>query len=347
MDVRPQAERVRNPVLLEGRPQGQGRIIQRMRSLRFFCLISGLAISLIRPGASTAQFSPPFDASYSGYEFPTTGIPAGAGAFAFVPGDPNTLLMIGAASTLDARIYSVGVTRDVNGHMTALAGSPMLFALANGVLGGASKGLAYGPGGVLFYITSDNQLGEIKPGSIAPDRLIDLTPLGVATGGQQSLSFVPSGLAGSGDLKVVANNGGWYNMNLTPDGIGTFNVSVDSFIPMAHGGVGINFVSSASNPVFGLDSVLVASYSDDLITAYAIDANGDPIIGTGRTFRVAAFASGGAVDPVTGDFLFTTLDNVEVNRIGFPIPEPSAAAFLCLGALVSQSVLYFRRTRRQ
>jgi hypothetical protein len=121
-----------------------------------------------------------------------TSVPTRYGGLTFLAGDPNTLLLGGAANSTRANIYSIPLTRDSQGHITGFAAPAAFFSRANGNTAGLDGGLTYGPGDVLFYTTyNDNHIGQIKPGSTAPDKLIHATPLGVASS-MGSLMFVPA-----------------------------------------------------------------------------------------------------------------------------------------------------------
>ena len=101
-----------------------------------------------------------------------------------------------------------------------------------------------------------NQLEQSKPGSIAPDKVIDLTPLGV-TGSVGSIGFVPPGFPGAGSMKIVSyGDNGWYHCDFVPDGNGTFNVISAIRRANVGGPEGIAFVPHGS-PVFPANSVLI------------------------------------------------------------------------------------------
>jgi hypothetical protein len=75
--------------------------------------------------------------------------------------------------------------------------------------------------------------------------------------------------------------------------------------------------------------MLVSEYSAGGVAAYAVDGNGNPIAATRRSFITGLSGADGAfIDPVTGDFLFSTFgggDRVVVVR-GFAgsVPPPVA-----------------------
>src|SRR5678815_2784545 len=145
-------------------------------------------------------------------------------------GDPNILLVGGLANSGLADIFYLPVTRDPQGHIIGFAEPAFFLAQAYGAAptpksGGIDAGLTYGPTDVLFYCTfDDNRVGQLMTDSFVPDRIIDLTPLGVApsTGG---ITFVPPGMPGAGRLKIVSwSTGLWYDAQIAPDGNGTFDI---------------------------------------------------------------------------------------------------------------------------
>ena len=176
-----------------------------------------------------------------------------------------------------------------------------------------------------------NQLGQTKPGSTVTDKLIDVAPLGVASS-LVSLGFVPPGMPGAGRLKLASYSGGqWYDAGVAPDGSGTYNLVGVTAVPgstLSGGIVGFVYVNAGSRQFSG-PSMLVSEYSADNVAAYSVDGNGNPIPSTRRTFLTGLDGADGAfIDPITGDFLFSTFgggDRVVVIR-GFasPLPPPVA-----------------------
>jgi hypothetical protein len=320
------------------RPRG-GRALRLTLTLLF----TGLWLSST---SAVAQTIDPFYANdYSFVDLGSVaGVPPSNGGITFLAGDNNTLLLGGSANTQSGAIYRVPVVRDGQGHITSF-GAPTLHAAAPGsFFGGIDGGLTYGPGGVLFYTAySDNEVGQIEPGSAGPDRLIDLTPLGVASS-VGALTFVPSGFAGAGRLKLASfSSGDWYDTTVSPDGSGTYNIApVGAGIQIGGGPEGIVYIDDA-NPVFALDSILVSEWSQGRIVSYEINANGDPIPATQRVFMAGLTGALGAVlDPVTGDFLFSTFGGGDrIIRVTGFIPEPASATLLALG-----SAMALRRRRK-
>ena len=181
---------------------------------------------------------------------------------------------------------------------------------------------------------------------MAPDKVINLAPLGV-TGSGGSIGFVPPGFPGAGSMKLVSwDSGGWYHCEFAPDGNGTFNITSASLrASIISGPEGIAFVPPGS-PVFTPNSVLIVLYTYAKVVTAPLDANGDPILAQSQDFIRNLFqASGACIDPVTGDFLFDTWGGSnEVFRVsGFatpptPSPTPSPTPGPCqLRVLIAHS----------
>ncbi len=293
----------------------------------------GLGALLIVPNANAAiTVMAPFSASYSTVDLGSiTGLPGPYGGLTFKRNDNNTLLIGGAANTPSGVIHSIAVTRGGTGHVTGFVGTSSLVSTAPGQTGGGiDGGLTYAPNGTLLYTGySDNSLGQIKPGSVVPDKFVDLDPAIASSVGW--VGVVPTGFPGAGKLKILSyNTGRWYDAQLAPDATGTYDVTNISpaFVQLASGPEGAIYIGGG-NAQFPVDSVLICGYQGGTIDAYAIDANGDPIPATKRPFITGlSGAEGAAIDPVTGDFFFSTFGGgnqvIEVN--GFLAPEPVAFA---------------------
>ena len=281
-------------------------------------------------GTTEPTIAPPFDTNYS---LVSIGYPPGVvwyyGGLTFKYDDPNTLLIGGAAGSGVGHIYQIAVNRDGNGHITGFSGSATLYPGPNSTIGQYNDaGLAFGPANVLFvtrYFT--NQLGQLeqsKVGSMAPDKVIDLAPLGV-TGSGGSIGFVPPGFPGAGAMKLISwGGGGWYHCEFAPDANGTFNITSASLRATVSSPEGIAFVPPDS-PVFQSNSVLIVQYGYSRVVAAPLDANGDPIMTQSQDFvRNVLQAYGACIDPVTGDFLLDTWGGTnEIMRVtGFATPTP-------------------------
>jgi hypothetical protein len=219
--------------------------------------------------------------------------------------DPYTLLIGGSANTQAGKLYEVQITRDANCHVTGWAGVPIVeFAEAAFNDGGVT----YGPADVLFLARwPNNELGQQELGSLVTDKIIPLGPLGIVSS-PGGLNFVPSGFGGEGQLKLVSWPGGqWYSIALVDDGMGTFSIMSATYEVTIQGGPEGFVHISDQNPGFPVDGLLVSEWSAGFLAAYDADANGDPVVNTRRDFVTGLTGAEGAfLDPLSGDFLFTT-----------------------------------------
>ncbi len=312
-----------------------------MKRLLRFSVVSLCALFIHAPPASALVIGPDFLADYFATDLGSVaGLSPSYGGMVFKAGDSNTLLIGGSANTVAGRYQEVPVIRDGSGHIIGF-GALTPF----GTIGEFNDGgIAYGPGGVLFTAQwNENKLGQTKPGSTDEDKIIDLTPLGITTDSSISgLGFVPGGFDGAGNFKVVSwSEGSWYDVVLASDGFGTFDIISATLEAILPGGPeGFVFIDDAGNPGFSVDSLLISDFSAGRISAYDLDANGDPLVGTRRDFITGLTGAEGAViDPITGDFLFSTFGGgdriIRVEGFAPPpptnVPEPGTLALLGIG----------------
>jgi len=297
---------------------------------------AAVAVSLGVAGAAHAQsVGPEFAANYTLTDLGSApGVVPNYGGLTLRQSEANTLYLGGAANGGNGAVYRVALERDGSGAIVSWGCSATeLASTAPGIDGG----LCFGPEGVLAFTTfTGNQIGQILPGQATPAKYINLTALGIAAS-TGSLMFVPEGFAGAGRLKVVSYNAGfWYDTTTQPAGDGTFNiVSVSPLINIGGGPEGVVYVKGG-NPGFTADSVLVSEYATGRVSAYEIDGNGDPIVSTRRDFITGlSGAEGAAIDPLTGDFLFSTFGGgSRVIRVtGFTITDT------CIGDIDGSGVI--------
>ena len=284
--------------------------------------LAALICLLIVTGIARAQtVQPPYDSTYTVTNLGSVpGLPTPYGGLDFLPSNSNVIVIGGAANTASGALYSIGVVRGAGNHITGFTGSAALFSEGQNNDGGVK----FGPGGVLFYTRYPiNQIGQIEPGSTVNDRIIDLSALGFSSS-VGALNFVPPGSPGTGQLKVVIyNNGNWYTASYAPDGAGTFDITAPVLNTTIPGGPeGFVYVPPGS-PVFPANSLLVSEYGAGVVSTYQVDGSGNPSLPTRAVFVAGLTGAEGAViDPVTGDFLFSTFgggNQVIVVR-GFAIP---------------------------
>lgn len=284
--------------------------------------LAALLCLLIVTGIARAQtIQAPYDASYTLTNLGSVpGLPAPYGGLAFLPSNSNTIVIGGAANTASGALYSIGVVRGAGNHITGFSGAVAPYSAGEYNDGG----VVFGPGGVLFYTRYPvNQIGQIEPGSTVNDRIIDLTPLGFSSS-VGALNFVPAGLPASGQLKIVIyNTGNWYTATYAPDGAGTYNITAPVLNTTIPGGPeGFVYVPTGS-AVFPANSMLVSEYSAGVVSTFQFDPGGNPVPASRALFISGLTGAEGAViDPVTGDFLFSTFgggNQVIVVR-GFAIP---------------------------
>jgi len=206
-----------------------------------------------------------------------------------------------------------------------------------------------------------NMLGQTAPGSTDEDRVDDLAALGVANS-HSAINFVPAGFGGAGQAKIVAWSGGeWYDLELVPDGSGTFDPvsatqidldpSTAAIDTLPGGPEGFVYIADA-NVGFDVNSMLVADYSADRISAYEVDSDGNPILTTREDFLTDLDGAEGAfIDPLTGDFLFSTFGggNRLIRVDGFIPPPPAVvpvpAAVWLFGTALIGLVGFSRRSK--
>jgi hypothetical protein len=330
---------------------------------QFLAIFTGILASVgVTGGASALTLGPDFAADYSAVSLGSvSGVPSNYGGLTFLPTDPNKILLGGAANTASGRLYSVNLVRDATTQkITGFSGTPTAFGDVGDYNDG---GVVFGPGGVLFTAQWNvNNLGQTKPGSSDEDRVDALAGLGIGGSSISALNFVPTGFGGAGQAKVVTYSAGqWHDLSLTSDGAGTFDLSASrvdldpsttTIDNLPGGPEGFVYINSG-NPGFSNDSMLVSAYANNTVDTYEVDTNGNPVLSSRRTFLSGLVGAEGAViDPITGDFLFSTFGGgsqiVRVSGFIAPPPPPPAVplpagVWFMLGALGCLGMVRRRR----
>jgi hypothetical protein len=232
------------------------------------------------------------------------GVPGPYGGVAVSPTDTDLLLIGGSANNANGAIYSIRVRRNQCGNITGFIGTAQRLCSAPQIDGGL---IVTSDNVILTTRYPDNGINMIKPGSTAPDKIVSLTPLGVASS-TGSLTIVPDDQPGAGRLKIASYNASlFYDAALSPDGSGTYNVSaVTQTANIGGGPEGIAYVP-ANSPLFPVPALLIAEYGSGRISAWDINTTGDPIPNTRRDFITGLGGAEGAfLDITSGDFIFST-----------------------------------------
>ena len=326
-----------------------------VRSLSLACAVIALSVT-----TQAQTLGNDFAADYSVFDIGSVpGLPSNYGGLTFI--DNDTLLIGGAANTASGSLYTIDVVRDTHQRITGFSGTASRYGGPSATIGEYNDGgVVFGPGGVLFTARWPiNGLGQTLPGSLDEDKIIELAPLGVPTS-LSAINFVPAGFGGAGQIKMVTYGGGqWFSAGLSPDGNGTFDlvglaqIDLDSVAAgtqsLVGGPEGFVYIDGV-NAGFGANSMLVSEYAAGNVAAYEVDANGDPMAASRRTFLSGLTGAEGAVlDPLTGDFLFSTFGGgsrvvVVSGFVAPPIPEPGTYGLMAMGLLACAWAV--RRQRR-
>ncbi|MCB0794426.1 MAG: T9SS type A sorting domain-containing protein, partial [Flavobacteriales bacterium] len=143
-----------------------------------------------------------------------------------------------------------------------------------------------------------------------------------------SHAFVPSGYPGAGNLIVASYNASIaYRIPFTVDGTGlhTFSAPTNSVnvLGTATGPEGIAYVPLGSAG-FPVPSMVVSAYGMNKVVVFDVGADGLPITTTVRDMVIDLVGAEGAwIDPLTGDFLFSTFggSNRVIRVSGFEVPN--------------------------
>jgi hypothetical protein len=250
-------------------------------------------------------------------------LPSRYGGLTIRPEQPNTLYICGYANEGAGNLYTVALTRDaVTHHITGFADSAVFYAAAPSNDGG----LFFAPNGTLLFTRySMNHLGQILPNNTYVTT--SLSELGIASS-VGSVALVPSGYPGAGNLIIASYNAAiFYHVPYTIDGAGLYilanQISEVSVSGIANGPEGMAYIPAGSL-AFPQLSMAVSSYGDGTVVVFEVGESGLPLTSTARVMvEGLTGAEGALIDPVTGDFLFSTFGGGDkVIRIsGFVVPS--------------------------
>lgn len=250
-------------------------------------------------------------------------LPSRYGGLTIRPDQPSTLYICGYANEGGGNLYTVPLVRDPNTHqITSFGGPATLYAAAPNNDGG----IFFAPNGTLLFTRySMNHLGQILPNSTYVTT--SLTDFGIASS-VGSIALVPSGFPGAGNLIIASYNAAiMYNVPYTIDGAGFYilgnKTEEVSVVGIANGPEGIAYVPQGSLGFPNL-SMAVSSYGDGTVMVFEVGSEGLPDPATAREMVTGLTGAEGAlIDPVTGDFLFSTFGGGDkVIRIaGFEKPS--------------------------
>jgi hypothetical protein len=278
-----------------------------------------------------AQIQAPFNTQYSLSDLgQVAGVPFPYGAMTF--SDPNTLLLVGCdedycgATVPSEAAYLMSVTRDTSGHIVGFNGTASVLASS---LDHVEAGMAFGPGGVLFYNDLVGYMGEIKPGSTTTDKLVPLDSSVGFCGWNSGMQFAPNG-----QLKVLSYgypsncSSLLYTVTLSPDGNGTYDATSATQNGTTTDIYNENFTYVPNgSPVFSGPSLVDTNWSQGVLNVYAIDTNYNPV-GSPQVFAHISGAFGSVIDPVTNDLLVSTWEygsGGHIYRISGFAPQGAAA----------------------
>ena len=147
-------------------------------------------------------------------------------------------------------------------------------------------------------------------------------------------------MAPAGSRFPVGPAGQFYDVILAADGSGTYDLTSAALQTTLPGGPeGFIYVPLGSS-LFTSQSMLVSEYSAGNVASYTIDGNGNPILASRQDFITGLTgAEGAAIDPLTGDFFFSTFGGgsqvIEVQGFVAPttpgVPEPSTWSLMAAG----------------
>ena len=299
----------------------EGDETNNVRSTAAFCRLCGSSTSVTPIAEPNAVLEPEFATKYSVYNLgpPPLGArngqnnPYALSSFVLPKkGDLCTVFFGGDTPSRDGALLAVRMIRDTEGHFIGFGRSTR-----TAILGSAGWGASYYGNSDLMLVTA--WVGSFTPTGPLSNGLFQLKPTDL-TPGKYSInpaypvsntvtSLVPQGYPGAGKLKsTVWPLGEWYSATLVPDGNGYVSfatqvrVTTSNLQGRPHG---FSYVPRASQG-FSKDSLVVSEWDAGILSAYEIDADGNPITATRRVMmRGFTSIAGSAFDPLSGDLILT------------------------------------------
>ncbi|MHC1777795.1 MAG: T9SS type A sorting domain-containing protein [Lentimicrobium sp.] len=250
-------------------------------------------------------------------------LPSQYGGLTIRPDQPNTLYIGGSANNSSGGLYTVGLIRDPETkRITGFDGAAVLYVAAPNNDGGI---LFDQSGTLLFTRYSMNELGQVLPDNTYIS--ISLTAFGVAPS-VGALAFVPAGYPGAGGLVFSSYNESiMYNVPFTIEASGQYllsnKIAEVSVFGVASGPEGIAYIPAGSS-AFPALSMVISSYANGTVVVFEVGDNGLPVPSTAREMVTGLTGAEGAlIDPLTGDFLFSTFGggNKVIRISGFEKPS--------------------------
>ena len=250
-------------------------------------------------------------------------LPSQYGGLTIRPEQPNTLYIGGNANNSSGALYSVALIRNPDTkQITGFGGAAVLYREAPNNDGGIIFD-QYGT--LLFTRYSMNELGQILPDNSYIS--IPLTGYGIASS-VGALAFIPEGYPGAGGLVFSSYNAAiMYNVPFTKDANGQYilsnqiaEVTIHSVAP---GPEGIAYIPAGSAAFPNL-SMAISSYANGTVVVFDVGDYGLPVPSTAREMVSGLTGAEGAlIDPLTGDFLFSTFGggNKVIRISGFEKPS--------------------------
>ncbi len=255
-----------------------------------------------------------------------TDLPTPYGGLTIRSSSMDTLYIGGTANQAGGAVYKVPLLRDVNTQrITGFGGPAVLHAPAPNIDGG----LSFAPNGTMLYTRFNmNEWGQLLTDGTTLSTA--LSPLGITTS-VGSHVFVPTGAPGAGNLIIASYSAAiLYKVPFTIGTDGAYQPAAPtasvSVTGLANGPEGIAYVPSGSAG-FTNPSMVVSAYQANKIVAFEVDADGLPIASTARDMITGLTGAEGAfIDPLTGDFLFSTFGgtNRVIRVTGFEVPNALA-----------------------